>query len=81
MELEYKEDRYLSSFSMHDAFHLDCILILQQCTLRDFPILLRNCTAVWNVMLLTYLLHQPIQISEGMLSNLILFYLFISYLT
>lgn len=40
-----------------------------------------NSAAVWNVMLLTYLLHQAIQISEGMLLNLILFYLFISYLT
>lgn len=80
MEPEYKEDKYLSSFSMHDAFHLDCIPVLQRCTLRDFSILLQTA-AVWNVMLLTYLLHQAIQISEGMLLNLILFYLFISYLT
>jgi len=40
-----------------------------------------NSAAVWNVTLLTYLLNQAIQISEGMLLNLILFYLFINYLT
>uniref|UniRef100_A0A8C4KN29 BTB domain containing 6 n=2 Tax=Dromaius novaehollandiae TaxID=8790 RepID=A0A8C4KN29_DRONO len=60
MGLEYKEDKYLSSSSMHDAFHFDCFPILL-CTLRDFSILLQNSTAVWNVMLLTYLLHQAIK--------------------
>lgn len=39
------------------------LIVFQYCNaahLRDSSVLLQNCTAVWNVTLLTYLLHQAI---------------------